>query len=163
MSTANEIKVVLVQELSDHISSKSVGHATVILTPPSNLPVWIRPQEITKQSLVRHVNWPLYHPYPIQIIQVRRQPSMHAEYLIIYHCCHRQAIKTISKKLPQTHTEPALALVIKPVNSIDGGTFMVASEKEEVIRELDFVSQEQADCLNALLATIDIVPEEQIV
>ena len=40
---------------------------------------------------------------------------------------------------------------------------MITSEQEEVLRVLDFVAQEKANCFDRLLATIDIVTKEQIV
>ena len=40
---------------------------------------------------------------------------------------------------------------------------MVTTENEEVLRVLDLVCEEQADCLQRLLATIDVVTEEEVV
>lgn len=54
-------------------------------------------------------------------------------------------------------------LVIEAVNTIDRGALVVASEDEEVLRVLNLVRQEQADGFQALLATIDVIAEEQIV
>lgn len=64
---------------------------------------------------------------------------MHANDLVVNHCCHRQAIEAIRKDLPQTDAEATLALVVEAIDPVNGGTFMVPSEEEEVVRELDFV------------------------
>lgn len=40
---------------------------------------------------------------------------------------------------------------------------MISSEQEKVLRVFDLVSQQQADGLQGLLASVDIVPEEKIV
>lgn len=40
---------------------------------------------------------------------------------------------------------------------------MVATEQEEILRVLYFIGQQEANCLEGLLATIDVVAEEQVV
>ena len=40
---------------------------------------------------------------------------------------------------------------------------MIATQQEKVLRVLDFVAQEEANCFDRLLATVDIVTQEQIV
>ena len=40
---------------------------------------------------------------------------------------------------------------------------MVASEQEKVLRILDFVGQQQADRLQRLLSSIDIISKEEVV
>ena len=40
---------------------------------------------------------------------------------------------------------------------------MVASKKKEVFRILDLVGEQQADCLQGLLAPVDVVAEEEVV
>lgn len=54
-------------------------------------------------------------------------------------------------------TEQKLTFIKKAVNSIDGGTLMVAAEKEEVLWVLDLVGQQEADGLQGLLASVHIV------
>ena len=38
-----------------------------------------------------------------------------------------------------------LALIVKSINAINGGTLMVSSQKEEVFWVLDFVGEKEAD------------------
>jgi len=59
--------------------------------------------------------------------------------------------------LPQLDVIAALALVIKPVNSIDRSTLMVPPKDEEVFGELDFVGEEEADGFQRLLASVNVV------
>jgi hypothetical protein len=88
---------------------------------------------------------------------------MHAKDLFIYKSSHRQTIKAVSECLPDTNVKPPLALIIKPIYTVDGSTFMVAPKKEEVLLVFDLVCKEEAYCLYALFATINIVPQEQII
>lgn len=59
---------------------------------------------------------------------------------------------------PSTH-KPLIEVQEAGVNFVSQKPQNIINE-EVVVCELNFVSQEQADCLNALLATIYIVPEE---
>ena len=40
---------------------------------------------------------------------------------------------------------------------------MVSSQQEEVLRVLDLVAEEEADCLDWLLSAVDVVAKEQVV
>jgi len=53
--------------------------------------------------------------------------------------------------------------IIEAVYSVDAGHFMIASEKEEVLRVLDLVGQQETDGLHGLLPSIHVVPQKQVV
>ena len=53
--------------------------------------------------------------------------------------------------------------VIKPVDAVDTRALMVSPQHEEILWVFDFIGQHQADCLDRLLSTVDVVPQEQIV
>ena len=54
-----------------------------------------------------------------------------------------------------------LTLVVEAVDTVDAGALMVATQEEHLLGVLNFVGQEQADRLERLLATVDIVAKEQ--
>ena len=54
-------------------------------------------------------------------------------------------------------------LVVEAVNAVDAGALVVAPQNEKVLRVLDLVRKQQADGLHALLASVDIVAQKQIV
>jgi len=60
MSTADKVKVVLVQELGNDLCTESKRHTAVIFSPTKGILVWIRPEQIAKQALVWHVCWSHY-------------------------------------------------------------------------------------------------------
>ena len=64
---------------------------------------------------------------------------MHSEDLFIDDCGNGQAVEAVGESFPELNVIPSLALVIEPVNSIDGRTLMVTSENEEVLGVLDLV------------------------
>jgi len=43
------------------------------------------------------------------------------------------------------------------------GALVIASQEEKVLWVLDLVAEEQSDCLDRLLATVDVVTKEQVV
>ncbi len=68
--------------------------------------------------------------------------TIHAHsYLFIYEGCDRQAVEAIREGLPKPDVIPPLALVVKPVDPVDGRTLMVATQQEEVLRVLDLQAQ----------------------
>lgn len=88
---------------------------------------------------------------------------MHTENLVINDSSYWKAVEAISKELPKPNTETALALVVEAVNPINGSTFMVSSKEEEVVRVFDLVGEEEADGLNTLFPSVDIVAKEEVV
>jgi len=59
--------------------------------------------------------------------------------------------------LPELDVIPALALVIKAIYPIDGGTLVVAAEDIKVLGVLDFVGEEEADGFQGLFAAVHVV------
>ena len=86
---------------------------------------------------------------------------MHAEYLVVDDCSHGRAVEAVSEDFPETNAEPALALIVEAVDAVDGRTFVVSSEEEEVVWEFDLVGEEKADDLDTLLASVDIVARKR--
>lgn len=70
---------------------------------------------------------------------------MHAEYLVIHARTDGVLVEQVSEHLPQFNIKPAFALIIKPLDAVDGRTFMVPTQHEEVVGLLDLVGHEQAD------------------
>jgi len=88
---------------------------------------------------------------------------VHRKDLLVNDGRNRKAVEAVRERLPQLNVVPALALVVKAVDAVDRGTFVVSSQDEEVFRILDLVGQEEADGLKRLLATVDIIAQEEVV
>mmetsp|Transcript_45616 Transcript_45616/g.52536 ORF Transcript_45616/g.52536 Transcript_45616/m.52536 type:complete len:202 (+) Transcript_45616:1014-1619(+) len=88
---------------------------------------------------------------------------MHTEDLFVNNGSNGQAVEAIGESFPQFNTVSTFAFIIKAIDSVDRGTFMVPPQKEEVFGVLDFVSQQQTDGFQTLLATINIVTQKQII
>jgi len=82
---------------------------------------------------------------------------VHCENLLVNNSCNGQAVEAVCECLPQLNVIPSLALIIEAINSVDGSALMVTTQNEEVLGVLDLVCEQQTDCLEGLLASVDIV------
>lgn len=96
-------------------------------------------------------------------IEVGAQATVHGEDLLVNDGGNGQAVEAVGKCLPQLDVVASLALIVETVDTVDGGTLVVAAQDEEVLGVLDLVGQEKADGLEGLLATVDVVTEEEVV
>lgn len=61
------------------------------------------------------------------------------------------------------NTEKVPTFVIKAINPVYTCAFVITAEDEEVFGVLDLVSQEEADGLQRLLATVHVVPKKEVI
>ena len=127
MSPAYKIHIVLVKELGHHFGTKCEADSSVILSPAHRVFVWIRPEQIAKEALIRHICRSHDTPDLFHRLEIRTQTTMAAEDLFINNGSHRQAVEAVCKRLPQFDVVAPLAFVIKAIDPIDGGTLMVAT------------------------------------
>ena len=85
---------------------------------------------------------------------------MHAENFLVDEGGDREAIEDVAKDAPESDRVPAFAFVVETVDSIDLAALVISSQQEEVLLELDLVGQEENDCLERVLSSIDIVTKE---
>lgn len=82
---------------------------------------------------------------------------MHREDLLINDSGDGKAVEAISERLPELDVVSALALIIEPIDTVNRGTLVVTAEDEEVLRVFDLVCEQEANGLERLLSSIDIV------
>ena len=88
---------------------------------------------------------------------------MHAEDLVVDEGRDGHAVEDILELLPDANGISALAFIIESVNTIDLATFVIASQKEEVLLELGLVGKKQDNSLEGVLSSVNVITEEQIV
>ena len=88
---------------------------------------------------------------------------MHGEDLFINDGGYRQAVEAIGKRLPEFDVIPPLALIVEAVDPVNRRALVVSAQHEKVFRILDLVGEEKANCLERLFATVDVIPEKEIV
>ena len=85
---------------------------------------------------------------------------MHTQYFVIYKRGDRQTIEAVGEDFPELDAMSAFALVVKAIDAIYRGAFVISSQKEEVLWVFNLVGKQEADRLQRLLAPIDVIAEE---
>lgn len=67
---------------------------------------------------------------------------MHGEDLLVNNGRDRQAVEAVGESLPQLDVVSSLALIVETIDTVDGGTFVVTTQDEKVLRVLDLVGKE---------------------
>ena len=96
-------------------------------------------------------------------VEIGAEATVHCEDLLVNNSCNGQAVKAVSKGLPQLNVISSLALVVKAVDAVDRGAFVVTTEDEEVLWVFNLVCKQEADRLQRLLSSVDVVTQEEVV
>lgn len=56
MGPTDEVHVMFVKELSDHVCAESEGDTAVVFAPAQHIFVWVGPQQVAQQALVGHIS-----------------------------------------------------------------------------------------------------------
>ena len=96
-------------------------------------------------------------------VQIGAETAVHGENLLVNNGGNRKAVEAVGKGLPEFNVVATLALVVEAIDTVDGGAFVVTAQDEEVFRILDLVCEQEANGLERLLATVDIIAEEEVV
>jgi hypothetical protein len=88
---------------------------------------------------------------------------VHGEDLLIDDGGDGQAVEAVRKGLPQLDVVSTFALIVEAVDSVDGSALVVASQDKEVLGILDLVCEKEANGLEGLLSSVDVVAKKEIV
>jgi hypothetical protein len=95
--------------------------------------------------------------------KTRRETTVDTEDFTGHNRSNWEGVESIDEGLPDLDVATTLALIIEPINTGNVGAFMVSSKQEEVLRVFELVAHQQKDCLQTLLASVDIVTQEKVV
>lgn len=85
---------------------------------------------------------------------------MDAKYSFPDNCCNGHGIKAIAETLPDSDTGPPFAFVVKAIDFVEFRAFVVAPNHKNKLWAFNFVSEQQADAFEGLLAPVDIIPQK---
>lgn len=162
MCSANQVQLVTLVELLDHVVTKNVAHSSVVVSPTLDVVFRIRPKEVAKKACVWDFLWSMLLVDYLEVVQIWTQSTMHSEYTIVNNGSHWKLVEADTEVLPDPHVVTSFAFVVKSIHSVDGSTLVVSSEHEESGWISDFVSEQQADGLNTLLASINVISNKQV-
>jgi len=153
----------LLQEARYNIWTKGEGDTTVVFTPAGDVFIRVGPEQIAEKTAVGDVGRAHNTSDLLHRVEVGAQATVHGEDLLINDGGDGQAVEAVGESLPKLDVIASLALVVETVDTVDGSALVVTTENEEVLGVLDLVSQQKADGLERLLATVDVVTEEEVV
>lgn len=172
MTSHNQVDIKLLDHSFNDSITKDHTNASIIISPFVRLDIkeirfaiiaWIWPEEITQNTFIWNLRRSLDGFYLVHITHFFAQTSVHTENFIVDKRRNREHIENIHKLFPESDVVPFLALFVESIYFGDVFTFVVTSEKEYALRELDFVCEKEADGLDALFSTVNIVSQEQII
>lgn len=88
---------------------------------------------------------------------------MHAEDFVVDQSGDRHAVEYILELLPHADGVATLAFVVKAIYTVDLSTLVVTAQEEKVLLELDLVGEEKDDGLQRVLASVNVISQEQVV
>ena len=163
VGAADEVHVVLLKETRDDVRAEGEGHAAVVFAPAGDVLVRVGPEQVAQEARVGDVGRAHDAPDLLHRLEVGREAAVHGEDLLVDDGRDREAVEAVGEGFPELDVVPALALVVEAVNSVDGRALVVATKDEEVLRVLDLVGEQEADGLKRLLASVDVVTQEEVV
>ena len=163
MGTNDEVEVVPTEELPHDVATKGEGDATVVLAPTGDGRVGIGPEDVAQQAGVGNVAGTGDVGNLLHLAELGAEAAVHADDLVVDDGAAGEAVEGVAEGLPKLDGEAAAALVVEAVDAVDAGALVVAAEDKEVLRILDLVGEEEAHDLEGLLATVDVVAEEQVI
>ena len=163
MSTADEVQIMLVQKLGDNILPERERYAPIIFAPTVDFLVGVGPKEIAQESGIRHIGGSHNALDLIQAGKLGAESSVHAKDFLVNDCRGGEAVEAVGKGLPKLDTETSLALVVESVDTVNGCAFVITPEDEKVLGVLNLVGEQQANCFETLLSSINVVSTENVV
>jgi len=163
MGSADEIYIVLLEELLDHGLAKGIRDTTVILSPARLSLFGVRPDQVAEKTILGDLSGPRNLLKLRNSDELGAQAAVHAEDFVVDQSGDRHAVEYILELLPHADRVATLALVVKAVYAVDLSTLVVTAQKEKILLEFDLVCEKKDDGLQRVLASVNVVAQEQVV
>ena len=83
MSSTNQVDIIAVCELVDHIFAESERYASIVLAPLLDIFVGVRPKQIAQETSVRHISRSHNVFDSVDLVEFGGQTAMHTQNLIV--------------------------------------------------------------------------------
>ena len=108
MAPRYEVNVEFLSEVGHHILVEHIADAPLTFLVLGYLCLWICPEQVAEETLVRNVSRPLNHLNVAVVRQLLAQTAVHTQNFIIYQSCNWQLLKYANKLLEQ----PTVFLIV---------------------------------------------------
>jgi hypothetical protein len=136
--------------------------SSFILLPVSDVLVWIVPDNVGNESVIRNISWFLNTFNLLETMHVLGNTTMHTHNFFINKCDQRHVVEASVEGLPETNLVSSLYLVEETVDSCDGLGLVVTSEDDNLLWVSHLQCEQQANDFAGLAASVDIVTHEEI-
>jgi hypothetical protein len=100
MRSANEIDVLLFEEVGYDIRPEDETYATFVLAPAIDAFLGVRPEEVTEEPLIRDFDWPHDFEDLFKALELGTKPTMHTHDFLIHQGTNRHDVENIREKFP---------------------------------------------------------------
>ena len=163
MCSTDQINIVFDGEFAYDALPESEADTSIVFSELFDPSLWVRPQQIAQEALVRHIGRSHYVLDLFEIFEFGTQAPVHTKNLFVYERTDWQAIKDVREYLPKLDRVSSLALIVETIDPVDLGTLVVSSQEKEILRVLNLVAEQQGNGLDRLLASVNIVAQEEII
>ena len=117
MGAADQIYIVVLEEVRHHVSAEDEAHSSLVFRPARHALLRVGPQQVAEQALVGHLQRPDQLEYLFKVVELRTDPAVHAEYLLVDDGANGHHIEYIREGLPQLDVVLALTCIKPPLHS----------------------------------------------
>ena len=142
VSSADQVQTRSRKELRDNILAERKTDSPVALTPTANVRLRVRPQQITQEASIRNVSRSWDFTQLLQTLQLRRQPRVDTQDLVLDDRAEGQAVEHLVERFPDTRVVSPFAFIIEPVDTVDWRCLVIATQQKEVFGILDFETKQ---------------------
>eukprot|EP00754_Rhynchopus_humris_P029610 Rhum_TRINITY_DN15226_c0_g1::Rhum_TRINITY_DN15226_c0_g1_i3::g.145544::m.145544 len=159
----HKLQVQLLKCLDNDVCPEVEGDLLVGALPTLAALLGVGPQQVAHEPSIRHVGRACDLPQLLKAVQLRREPSVHAQDALPDNGRQRHGVERVVEPLPDLDARPTLTLVVEAVDTRDGRTLVVSTQQEEVVGVLHLVRHQREDHLQRACASVHVVPQEQVV
>ena len=157
------LEAIFLNELVRYVLPESVAGATGG-DAPSRAIVRVGPEQVAHGTLVGHLDHAVNIANHVQRVQAGRESAVQAEDLVLDDGGQRQVIEEVGEVLPHVRVAVlAQTLVVEAVDLGDLATLVIAPQDRDAVLEAHLQANQQCDRLHTVVASVDVVPHEQVV
>mmetsp|Transcript_123539 Transcript_123539/g.360766 ORF Transcript_123539/g.360766 Transcript_123539/m.360766 type:complete len:214 (-) Transcript_123539:283-924(-) len=159
----NELQAIGMVELLRDVLAEGVA-GTAGRDAPAAAVIRIRPKKVAHWSFMWHLLDPVQLADVVQGVERGGDAAVHADDLVLHNGCHRQVVEGVREELPNGGpTVSSHALVEEAVDLRDLATLVVAAEQGDALLIAHLVQEHQGHGLHRVVATINVIAEEEVV
>jgi len=101
MRSADELEIIRLEELAEHWGTKQPTYSAIdVFSPASLLFIWIWPQQIRENALMRYICWPFDSVNSSEVFELFTDASVNTENASFDDSCYGHGVEAVDKDFP---------------------------------------------------------------